>query len=121
MEWRPASIENVKTIVHEDLNECDREQRAAFVTYGVDPSFAPILRYGKPEFVVVVARKADEVIYWDDVEEGFNISPLSHDGRVVEHWCNQDSLAVALNAWVEGRTPPPRFGPATPLDKGEAG
>ena len=42
-------------------------------------------------------------MYWEDVEEGFNISPLTPDGRVLEHWCNQDDLGIALNHWIEGR------------------
>jgi hypothetical protein len=42
--------------------------------------------------VVVVARKGDEIIDWEDFEEGSNLSPVAPDGRVLEHWCNQDEL-----------------------------
>jgi hypothetical protein len=38
------------------------------------------------------------------VEEGFNISPLGPDGEILEHWCNQDRLAWALNRWLEPST-----------------
>jgi hypothetical protein len=51
--------------------------------------------------VVVVARRGDEVMYWEDVEEGFNISPITSDGQVLQHWCNQDELGSALNAWIK--------------------
>ena len=50
------------------------------------------MRYGKMETVVVVARNGDRVIYYEDVEDGFNVSPLSSDGQVLEHWCNQDEF-----------------------------
>ncbi|MBZ5548095.1 MAG: hypothetical protein LAO22_09090 [Acidobacteriia bacterium] len=103
MEWQPATVEAVRKIVREHLAECDAEQAAVFKRYAVEPYVAPIFRYGEMESVVVVARRGDEVIYWEDVEEGFNLSPTAPDGRILEHWCNQDELRFALNAWIEGR------------------
>ena len=102
MEWQPATVEAVKKIIASDLKACDSKQVAAFKKYSVEPYNAPILRYGKTERVVVVARRRDDVIYWEDVEEGFNRSGVGSDGRVLEHSCNQDELRVALNEWVEG-------------------
>jgi hypothetical protein len=31
---------------------------------------------GQMETVVVVARKGDQAIYYEDVEDGFNVSPV---------------------------------------------
>lgn len=103
MEWRPATIEEVKKIVQEDLAVCDHEQIAAFESYAIEPYRAQILRYGKDDRVVVVAQRGSVVIYWEDVEEGFNLSPIAPDGKILEHWCNQDRLGNALNLWIEGR------------------
>jgi hypothetical protein len=116
MEWQPATVEEVMKIVRDDLAECDEEQFVAFKRYAVEPYVAPILRYGEMENAVVVARRGDEVIYWEDVEEGFNLSPVAPDGRILEHWCNQDELRFALNAWIEGRRRPVRLGPAMPIE-----
>jgi hypothetical protein len=102
-DWQPATIEGVKKIVESDLADCDDEQIAVFKRYAVEPYSAPIVRYGKLETVVVVARKQNEVIYWEDVEEGFNRSPISQEGTIREHWCNQDELRLALDSWIEGR------------------
>jgi hypothetical protein len=77
---------------------------AVFQKYSIEPYFAGIIRHGELENVVVVAKKSDEVIYWEDVEEGFNISRVRSDGLILEHWCGQDELGVALNRWIEGRT-----------------
>jgi len=74
MEWKHATIKEVRDIVMADLRRCNADQIAAFRQYSVEPFLAPIERYGKEENVVVVARKSSEVIYWEDVEEGFNIS-----------------------------------------------
>jgi hypothetical protein len=115
-DWQPATIDEVRSIVHQDLTECDAEQVAIFEKYSVEPYLASIVRYGRKESVVVVARKGNEVIYWEDTEDGFNVSPIDEHGQLLEHWCNQDELAFALNAWIEGRGLPDRFGPTTPLD-----
>ena len=96
-EWQPATVDEVRQIVNRDLKACDARQLTAFEKYSVEPYIAPIVRYGKRECVVVVARKANEVIYWEDVEEGFNLSPVDAEGQILEHWCNQDELGLALN------------------------
>jgi len=82
MEWRAATIDEVSKIVDGDLIGCGEKEAAAFARYRVAPYAAPLYRYGKDERVVVVARRLDEVIYWEDVEEGFNRSPVDGDGRI---------------------------------------
>jgi hypothetical protein len=111
-EWRSATNAEVSEIVREDLVLCDPEQVAAYERYRVDPYRARIIRYGQLESVVVVAQNGSEVIYWEDVEDGFNMSPISSDGQILEHWCNQDELGFALNAWIEGRWWSGKIGPA---------
>ena len=51
----------------------------------------------------MVARKGNEVIYCEDIEGGFNVSPVGPGGEIPEHRCNRDELRFALNAWIEGR------------------
>jgi hypothetical protein len=114
---KPATVEDVNQIVAKDLKNCDPEQMAAFDKYRVESFSAPIVRYGQLERVVVIARNGDQVIYYEDVEDGFNVSPISPEGRILEHWCNQDELRFALNAWIEGRGLPGRLGPAVALDE----
>lgn len=116
MEWKPPSVKEVRSIVETDLASCDREQLATFRRYAVEVYVAPILRYGAMESVVIVARKGNEVIYWEDVEEGFNVAPIAEDGQILEHWCNQDELKYALDAWIDGRKRTPRLGPAIPIE-----
>ena len=116
-DWRPATIDTVNEIVASDLKACDAEQLAAFTKYRVEPFSAPLMRYGKMESVVVVARNGDPVIYWEDVEDGFNVSPIGPDGTILEHWCNDDELRFELNAWIDGRGLPGRFGSAVPVNK----
>jgi hypothetical protein len=103
MEWKAATLSQVGDIVKADLAKCDAEQMATFRQCSVEPYYAPIVRYGELGRVVIVARKSDEVMYWEDVEEGFNISPVGQDGVILEPGWKQDELRWALNRWIEGR------------------
>lgn len=114
MTWKPATIEQVKAIVAQASASFDAEQCVAFERYRVEPFVAKLHRLDEWEDAVVVARKDDRVIYWEDVEEGFNESPMADD-RILEGWCNQDMLGVALNRWIEGREGPSNFGGPEPL------
>lgn len=116
VDWKPATIEDVKAILSAELKSCNSQEIEIFRRYSVEPFRAAITRYGKIESVVVVVQKSTEVIYWEDVEEGFNISPTERQGEVLEHWCNQDNLAFALNRLVQPRDcRSGDFGPARPL------
>jgi hypothetical protein len=101
MEWKPASVENVRQIVDDGLVNCDQEQAAVFEAYRVEPCLVPIIRYGKLENVVVVAQKGNQVMYWEDIEEGFGVSPIGSDGQILQQDCNQNDLGLALSAWIE--------------------
>jgi len=103
MQWKPATIEDVKQILDQDLRSCDVKQASAFERFHVEPHFASIVRFGKLEQVVVVAQKEDQVIYWEDVEEGFGVSAVGADGQILDHDCSQNNLGLALNSWIEGR------------------
>jgi hypothetical protein len=98
---KPATIDEVTAILMADLKKCDHQQIAIFRRYSVEPYFAPIVRYGIADKVVVVAQKSFDVIYWEDVGEGFNTAPTGPGGRVLEHSCNEDDLGVALHRLVQ--------------------
>jgi hypothetical protein len=115
-EWQPATIEYVKELVDRDVLGCDEKQPALFKTCAVEPYTAPITRHGNRDTVVVVARNGNEVIYYEDIEGGFNMSRVRPDEEILEHRCNQDDLRFALNHWIEGRTPSDKFGPARPIE-----
>lgn len=104
----------LQDLIEEQLADCEPEQVATFEKYRIPLREAPIRRYGKLEHVFIVAERRDEVMYYEDVEHGFNFSPVDAEGRILEHWCNQDELKHALWHWM-GRPQAGKFGPAQPL------
>jgi hypothetical protein len=98
--WKPASRAEVERILSEQLAGCTPEQRAAFERLRVPLREAPIERYGRIDGVFLVARKGNEVMYYEDVEGGFELSPLDAKGRILRKGCNQDPLQAALSRWM---------------------
>ena len=98
--WKPITEDELLDLVRAQLKECTPEQVAAFEKHRVPPYAAPITRNGARESVFVLAVKNGEALYYEDVEDGFNFSPLSPSGEILEHWCNQDELKHALWRWV---------------------
>lgn len=74
---------------------------------------APTERYGKLEYVFVVSQRGNEVMCLEDIDEGLNFSPIDAEGKILQHWCNQDELIHALWHWM-GRPKESRVGPAEP-------
>ncbi len=111
--WKPITEDELAELIRQQFTECEPDQRATFEQYRVALRRAPIMRYGKHEKVFVVAQRGNEVLYFEDVEDGFNFSPVDADGRILEHWCDQDELRHALWHWM-GRRKSSRLGPAEP-------
>jgi hypothetical protein len=97
--WQPITASELSELVSRQLTECEPGLRKVFEQYRVEPYRAPFASEGALESAFVVAKRGNDVLYFEDVEEGFNTSPLSKDGRILEHWCNQDELKFALRKW----------------------
>jgi hypothetical protein len=66
----------------------------------------------------VVAIMGERVIWFNDIEDGFNLSRYNEPGVIAEYWCNQDELnhtVSALMRMIETGGDPIRLGPPLPL------
>ena len=70
--------------------------------------------------VGIIGKK---VIYYNDIEDGFNRSVFSIYGKIDEYWCNQDELEWAVQYLINeikdgydsaGRSGPPKAGEFVP-------
>ena len=94
--WSPATAEEVASIVERDLRECPEDLASLFQSIRIPLSAVPIVRFGNLEYVFVVAEKDGVVIYYEDLEEGFNLSRLAADGSIATPRCEQWKLHHAL-------------------------
>ena len=95
--WKPITKEELEELIQRELGECSEEQKTLFKKYAVPLEHYEINRFGKNEKVYVAAVNKEEALYYEDVEEGWNFSPLK---PVLDHWCNQDELKHALSNWT---------------------
>jgi hypothetical protein len=97
--WRPLSLTDLQAIVERDLTACSDEQRAFFRQIAIQPAKWHQSPWGdQAGGFWAVAVIDDRVLWYNDIEEGFNVSRFTKWGTIPknEYSCNQDSLLEAL-------------------------
>jgi hypothetical protein len=72
----------------------------------------------------IVAVFGQYVLWFNDIEWGFNLSRYSTFGKIDEYCCNQDELQHSIyqiRELMQNGTFPGRFGPPQPLNTGGDG
>lgn len=95
--WRPITAEELDTLVERQLRHCSPAQKKAFERCRVPTRAVPFLRFGALEQVFVVAAMAQGLLYYEDVEEGFEIGTPDADGILRDHGCQQLELSHLLS------------------------
>jgi hypothetical protein len=114
--WEPISLDSINKLLTEELGEATPEGREFFARTSVPPVKWQLSPWGDPGGGFwVVAVMDDRVLWYNDIEEGFNVSRFTEPGSIpaTEYWCNQDELQWALAA-LAGK-PHGKFGPPEPL------
>lgn len=89
-----------EVFLREELESCYPEERALFERTKTAVERRPFVDKTYLEDAFVVAFHRDEVMYYNEIEEGFNTSPVDEHGAIMEYWCSQDSLQGALHLWL---------------------
>jgi hypothetical protein len=114
MVWSPLSRDELQSTLRRELAECSDEQRVYFEGVAFEPAKWSQSPYGdEGGGFWAVAADDNRVLWFNDIEEGFNVSTYTEWGTIPanQYWCNQDELKAALPALM-GRhiwkTGPPR-------------
>ncbi|MGE8492184.1 hypothetical protein [Comamonas sp. JNW] len=94
--WEPVTVDALEAIVEKQLSNCSTAQQALFT--GCRQPFypVPIHRLGQLEQVLVVAHLPHGLLYFEDVEDGFEVGELQQDGALHPHSCDQLELRHVL-------------------------
>jgi len=95
-EWQAITLPELEALVAEQLGRCTAAQQVAFATLRVPFHQVPLYRLGAVEQVWVVAHAAAGWLYYEDVEEGFEIGKPDARGVLPERGCDQLELTHAL-------------------------
>ena len=71
----------------------------------------------------VVGLIGNQVLWYNDIEDGFNWSRYTQPGVIDEYWCNQDELnhaIYALRDFFENDGPMGKYGPPQPVPTDDA-
>jgi len=95
--WSPVSLKQLEKLIAHGESELQGELLAFWNSVKIKPEKWEEKEYGKEGggfWVVAVA--GNEIIYYNDIEEGFNISHFETHGQIKEYWCNQTELNYAV-------------------------
>ena len=116
MTWQPISLGDLESMLLGDLAECSEDQREFFARARIPPGKWRLTPWGDDGGGFwAVAVHEDRVLWYNDIEDGFNVSRFKVPGEIPrdEYWCNQDVLKWALPR-LQG-DPGTVLGPPEPL------
>jgi hypothetical protein len=95
--WKPKSLSDLNAMIAEDLKACAPELRALYARTQVPPEKWGQAPWGDPGggFWAIAVHEG-RVLWYNDIEAGFNVSPFSRWGEIGYYVCNQDELQYAL-------------------------
>jgi len=121
MSWSPITKIELCNLINDSLNRMTVSQKNLWESIKIDPEKWQEPYYGKEGggfWAVAIIGKT--VVWYNDIEEGFNRSKYDKPGTFPEYWCEQDDLEktiqIILNEIKEGRTSAKKRGAPGPLE-----
>lgn len=98
--WQPATREEVEALLEEGLAALHPTHRSRFEQMRVAPRRVPVTST-PGEFVYVVAEYQGKVLYYDDVEDGWELEGLNEAGGITRRGRNQFELTHVMRQLFE--------------------
>jgi hypothetical protein len=120
MPWVPISEPELLQSLKEARERMDAPQRRLWDLIRIVPQKWQSSPYGdQGDGFWVVALLGQTVIWFNDIEEGFNCSRWIQFGQIDEYWCNQDQLEWTVQELLDtmqtGQANRPKFDPPEPI------
>jgi len=120
MAWRSITEEELSDQINEAWKRMTIPQRNLWEVIRINPEKwkqEPWGSKGNGFWVVAIIGKT--VVWYNDIEDGFNRSTYATYGEISEYWCNQDQLEWTvqhiLNEIGEGCPSGGKLGPPEPI------
>ncbi|WP_337968946.1 hypothetical protein [uncultured Flavobacterium sp.] len=102
VQWEPISFDDLQDGIQKTEKDLDEELKNFWDLIKIDPVKWEEKEYGEMGGGFwVVAIFGHQVIWYNDIEEGFNISNYKTFGKIEDYWCNQDELVHVIYQLVE--------------------
>jgi hypothetical protein len=97
MSWQPLTAENLHTLLDASATRMSLPQRRLWEIIRIVPQKWASHPYGDlGGGFWAVALLGQTVIWYNDIEDGFNRSSYTVFGTIDTYWCNQDPLEIAV-------------------------
>ena len=96
-DWKPISEEALRRRIAQGEARMSPSQHRLWEAIRIDPEKwlqHPYGDAGKGFWAVALVGRT--VIWYNDIEEGFNRSGYSNYGQIDDYWCNQDELELTI-------------------------
>jgi hypothetical protein len=119
MDWTPLGEAELTTLIVDAVAVMEPPARSLSDVIRVRPVkwlLHPRGDEGGRFWVVGIIGK--QVVWYNDVEDGFNVSRYDAPGEIAEYWCNRDALnhvTHALLHQIETGQAPWKVGPPEPI------
>jgi len=92
-DWTPIEFDEILNLINQGVNKMTLEQQELWNQISIEPIKWIEEDYGKEgNGFWVVAYTKNKVIWYNDIEDGFNISSYSNKGMINEYGAEQDEL-----------------------------
>jgi hypothetical protein len=121
MDWSPLREAELSTLIANAVSVMEAPARSLWNLVSVRPVKWQLHPWGdKGGGFWVVGVIGQQVVWYNDIEDGFNVSRYDAPGEIAEYWCNQDELNHTLHTLLHQiRTGEAsgKLGPPVPLTK----
>ena len=98
MDWEPVSEEVLWDLINAETARMDVRSRRLWDVIFVYPAKWRLPGWGEEGGGFwAVGLFGERVLWYNDIEEGFNISPYSEYGEIGEYRCSQEELTCAVH------------------------
>lgn len=97
MNWAPLGKDEVYFVIDSACQRMSVAQRRLWETIRIEPEKWTLHPHGDEGGGFWAVALFDQTVIWfNDIEEGFNRSPYTTHGTIGTYWCNQDQLEWVL-------------------------
>ena len=102
MSWAPLTEASLSDLIHAAQRRMTAAQGRLWEAIRMPPQKWKQTPYGdEGGGFWVVAVIGSRVVWYNDIEEGFNWSHYTVPGEIGEYWCNQDDLEHAVQRLLD--------------------
>jgi hypothetical protein len=122
MAWEPITEEKIRHMLEAAWDRMNGHQRRLWAAICIIPEKWQQHPYGdEGDGFWAVALLGRTVVWYNDIEGGFNRSRYTHYGTIDDYWCDQSELESAIEGILytleSGRYAGPAAGPPEPFPR----